>query len=313
MGAVSPDILQETLAHLSERGYAVIENALDADEVAHYRALLDELFERERRQPWSPEDGPAGPDDAQIEQFLRQSYDVSQTELARLMRRIRHTRALNRDTPWPVPPEQVAKNFLHLPTLFDQDQSQRVWQLVAKASDVGRLIEDPTILGLAQKVLGPDCVLAEASATSIGPHTDGGAWHVDVPLGQLPEPLPDFPLTVQNVWMMDDFRVENGATQVVVDSHLTRRKPAWGEGQENAIALEAPAGSVAIWLSNTWHRSGPNATERPRRAVICYYSRSWIKPFTDYVSSIDPHMAREFSPQLRYLLGFSAHPPPRRG
>ncbi len=312
MSEISADLLEKALDQLSARGYAVLENVLDGDEVAHYRALLDDLFARERQAPFEPEDGAAAPEDDEMERFLRQSYDVSEAELQRIMRRIRHTRALNGDTPWPVPPQEVTKNFLHLPTLFDQDRSQRIWQLVDKTPDVGRLIEHPVVLQLARRVLGSDCVLADASATSIGPHTGGGAWHVDVPLGQLPEPLPDFPLTLQNVWMLDDFKEANGATQVVADSHLTRRKPVWGEEQQEATLLESPAGSVAIWLSNTWHRSGPNATDDPRRAIICYYSRAWIKPFTDYVSSLDEDVVKTFSPQLRYLLGFSAHPP-RRG
>lgn len=35
----------------------------------------------------------------------------------------------------------------------------------------------------------PDDEASDCSAASIGPGTDdGGAWHVDVPLGQLPEP-----------------------------------------------------------------------------------------------------------------------------
>ena len=165
---------------------------------------------------------------------------------------------------------------------------------------------------MVRAILGDDCVLADCSATSIGAHTDeGGAWHVDVPLGQLPEPLPDFPLTIQNAWMLDAFTTCNGATQIVPDSHRTRRKPEWSGQQENGKILTGPAGSVAIWLSNTWHRSGPNATDNPRRAILCYYSRSWLKPFTDFTSCLDPTIAQTFSPELRYLLGFSANAPVR--
>ncbi len=228
------------------------------------------------------------------------------------MRRIRHTRAQNLDTPWPVAPSSINKTFLHLPTLFDDDASQRIWHLIAKAPAVAALVEHPLVLTLVRGVLGADCVLSDCSATSIGPHTsEGGAWHVDVPLGQLPEPLPESPLTVQNVWMLDDFTATNGATQIVADSHLTRRKPPWGSQTEPHMTLTAPAGSLAMWLSNTWHRSGPNATEDPRRAILSYYGRSWIKPFVDYSASVRPAVARTFSPQLRYLLGYAAGPPVR--
>jgi ectoine hydroxylase-related dioxygenase (phytanoyl-CoA dioxygenase family) len=106
-----------------------------------------------------------------------------------------------------------------------RDRSQRIWNLLAKADRSADLIEHPAVLGLARATLGEDCILSDCSATSVGAHTDGGSWHVDVPLGQLPEPLPDFPLTTQNVWMLDDFTERNGATRVVPGSHRTRRKP----------------------------------------------------------------------------------------
>jgi ectoine hydroxylase-related dioxygenase (phytanoyl-CoA dioxygenase family) len=201
----------------------------------------------------------------------------------------------------------VNKTFLHLPTLFDEDKSQRVWNLLNKGDVFAGLVEEPAVLQLVRGVLGADCVLSDCSATSIGPHTDGGAWHVDVPLGQLAEPLPDFPLTTQNVWMLDDFTADNGATRVVPSSHRTRRKPVWAARQEQEeVILTGPAGSVGLWLSNTWHRSGPNATDQPRRAILCYYCRSWVKPFADFRAGIAPEKVARFSPMLRYLLGFSA-------
>ena len=138
---VSSGGLKSALTHLSEHGYAVIEGVLSEDEIQHYRSLVEELFERERCEPFEPEDGPALPEDAEIEAYLTESYRISEAERNRLMRRIRHTRAKNRGTPWPVPPSAVVKNFLHLPTLFDYDQSQRIWNLVNKAPDFGKLIE----------------------------------------------------------------------------------------------------------------------------------------------------------------------------
>ena len=302
------------MRHLSEHGYVVLEGVLTDSEVEEIRGQVDDLLARERAAPFEPEEGNAGSDDASMEAYLSESYSVSRAELARIMRRIRSTRKANLDTPWPVGAAEVNKLFLHLPTLFDRDRSQRIWNLAGKADGAADLIEHPAVLALARAALGQDCVLSDCSATSIGAHTEGGSWHVDVPLGQLSEPLPDFPLTTQNAWMLDDFTEENGATRVVPGSHLTRRKPQWSEDtvEENEIALTAPAGSVAMWLSNTWHRSGPNRTEKPRRAVLCYYCRSWIKPFSDFRTAVPAGRAGQFSPTLRYLIGYSANPPARR-
>src|SRR5712692_3923900 len=234
-----------TLEQLTEHGYAVLEGVLSNSELEQIRGVIDELMAREREHPFEPEDGPMSSGDSEIEKFFSDSYTVSRAELDRLMRRVRHTRAENLGTPWPVPPNQVVKMFLHLPTLFDQDSSQRVHNLPAKSEILAKLVEHPQVLGLVRGVLGPDCVLSDLALNSIGPHTDeGGAWHVDVPLGQLPEPLPDFPLTVQNVFMLDDFTAQNGATRVIPRSHLLRKKPTWVSGShQNEVILTGRAGS----------------------------------------------------------------------
>ena len=301
--------LEAAVRHLDQHGYVVLQRILDEKLLQQLRQEVDEIFDREQREPFDPGDGPPTPDDAAIEAFISENYTTSAAEVARIMRRIRYTRALNGNTPWPVPPDQVMKLFFHLPLLFDQDKSQRIMNLPAKSDAALHLIEEPHILRLVRGVLGGDCVLSDLSATAIGAHAEeGGAWHVDVPLGQLAEPLPDFPLTVQNAWMLDDFTVENGATRIVPESHKLRKKPAWAPQQERAeVVLTAPAGSVALWLSNTWHRSGPNTTDRPRRALLGYYSRSWVKPFSDYRTCFSKDKLAGLSPTLRYLLGFSAN------
>ncbi len=48
---------------------------------------------------------------------------------------------------------------------------------------------------------------------------------MDVPLGQLPEPLPDFPLTLQCVWMVDEFTHSNGASCVVPGARAAPLSP----------------------------------------------------------------------------------------
>lgn len=293
---------------LGAEGYVVLEGLLDSDRLMEWRGLIDRLAEQERRSPFLPGDGPVHPGDEEIESYLAESYAVSREELARMMQRVRHTRAENRDTPWPVGPREINKTFMHIPNLFDHDRSQYLRNLPAKTHLADALVEHPVVLGLARRLLGPDCVLGDVTATSIGPGTPGGPWHLDNPLTQMPEPLPDFPLGFQVAWMIDPFTAANGATRIVPRSHLTRSKPSWKRGDRaEETALCGKAGAVAIWLASTWHRIGPNSTDRPRRAIISFYQRSWIKPFSDYRDSISPERARRMSPAARFLYGFSAN------
>ncbi len=305
--------LESVTRQLADDGYAVIENLLSDAQLAQARERVESLMAAERAQPFHPDGGVAWDDEAQIAAFYRKAYTVSDAELTRMIARTRQYRADNAATRWPVPFNKVSKSFIHLPTLFDHDQSQRVWNLANKAPELIPLIEHPVVLAMVRSVLGADCNLHDNQSTSIGPHTGGGAWHVDAPLGQIREPLPEFPLTVQNVWLLDDFTADNGATRVMPRSHTLRRSPPWGsEPLEGEVTLTAPAGSVAIWLSNTWHRSGPNGTDRPRRAILCNYGLSWLRPFTDFISTMPPEVVAGLSDDARYLLGFAARAPRTR-
>lgn len=314
MAAVMSDFdLEAACAQLDNEGYIVIENAVPADLLAQYRETVDRLMREERERPYVPEDGIESEQDAEIADYYRKHYTVSEAEVERLVSRVRHDRLYNLNTPWPVPYAKVSKNFIHLPTMFDQDRSQRVWQLVNKAPEMASVIENPKVLPLVRHVLGEDCNLHDFQATSIGPGTAGGAWHVDAPLGQLREPLPEFPLTLQTVTMLDDFTEHNGATRVVPGSHKFRKSPPWSHDPlPEEVVLTAPAGSVAIWLSNTWHRSGPNETDKPRRALLCNYNLSWVRGFTDFAATLKPEVAEQLSPTVRYILGYSARAPRRR-
>ena len=307
--------IERAIESLAADGYAVIEGLLDEGEIDQLRDTVTKRFERQRTTPYDPGDGPPHPDDEAIEKYVREMYTtVPAKELDRILRLFRYNRARNFDTPWPVPIEDVLKNFIPRPEIEGDGRTVYVASCPPTEPILARLVEDPTLLALARKMLGDDCVLADMGLNSIGPSTDNGAWHVDVPLGQLPEPLPDFPLTLQNVWMIDDFTVDNGATRVVPGSHLTRKKPAWKYGDtENEVAITGPAGSMAIWMSSTWHKPGANTTDQARRAVLCYFSRSWVKGYSDFRPLISPEQAAEMSPTLRYLLGFSANALVRRG
>ena len=298
---------------LKKDGYIVIEDVLPKNIL---NQIIDEtniIFENERASPFSPQLQSSREDNKHLREYIANSYKISKEEIERLMNRIQYTKSENLDTPWPLPPEKMNKSFLHVPTLFDYDKSQRIWNLPAKLKICAHLIENPILLRLVRSMLDEDCVLSDISATSIGPHSGGsGAWHIDSPLTQMPEPLPEIPLAVQNVWILDDFTSDNGATHVVPGSHLSLKKPPWGyQDIDNDVILSAPAGSLAMWTSHTWHKSGENITDDPRRAILGYYVRSWIKPWSDFTKILSPEIAKSYSPTARYLLGYSANSPDR--
>ena len=168
------------------------------------------------------------------------------------------------------------------------------------------------MLELMDAELGRDAILLDVSINNVGPHTNSGGWHIDSPISFVPEPLPNFTLAVQTVWMLDDFTADNGATHVVSDSHLTLKRPPKGrDPMATEVVLEAPAGSLAIWLSQTWHRHGSNVTDHARTGLIAQYGRAWVKPFVDLRTPMTADFARRLSPRLRYMMGCNANAPVR--
>lgn len=308
LAASSADSARE---RLNADGFVVIEGLLPRETVRDLKQRVDAILAHERAHPFDPGDGPAAPGD---ERYCGEygPFLADATEQARVMRRIRADRAREFNTPWPVPPEEVCISFFHIPTIFDEGRSQRVFNLINKDPAFAVLLEHPAALEIMDAELGRDTVLLDVSVNNVGARTDSGGWHIDSPITQVPEPLPEFTLAIQTVWMLDDFSAANGATHVARGSHLTRRKPPRGKAAlNNEVVLEGPAGSLAMWLSQTWHRHGANSTDAARTGVIAQYGRAWIKPFVDLRTPLTAATAAQFSPRLRYMMGCNANAPVR--
>lgn len=312
------DVDAETvLGRLQTDGFVVIENLLDPETTADLGQRVQVLMDAERAQLSGPGPESARPPDdmdgmSDTGDWYSRIWDVDENERCRLAQLQLLQQHAEFDTPWPVPDEDVCINFIHIPTHFDGGRSQRVFNLINKDVSFAPLLEHPLVLQVVEDQLGKDAILLDVSVNAVGPHTKDGGWHVDSPLTQVPEPLPNFTLSLQTVWMFDDFRIENGATHVARGSHLTLRMPPQGHGAlHEEVVLEAPAGSLAIWFSQTWHRHSANQTDTTRRGVITQYGRCWVKPFVDLRTPLTAEQAAQLSPRLRYMMGCNALPPVR--
>lgn len=132
----------------------------------------------------------------------------------------------------------------------------------------------PRVLAAVSWVLGGDIKLSSLNYRAAKPGTGEQKLHVD--WHETVDPG-DYKVC-NSIWLLDDFSVENGATRVVPGTHLEGRLPQ--DLLEDPMAdhpdqliIEAPAGTVAIFNSHTWHGGTRNLTSRPRRAVHSYFCR----------------------------------------
>ena len=188
---------------------------------------------------------------------------------------------------------------------FTGFETKRVGALMARSKTCQNLALDPLINQMADSFLGPHCEnyqLHFTSAIQIGPgessqilHRDRGVWG-----GYIPRKIET---QFSTVWAINDFTKENGATQVVPGSHKWHkdREPL----PEEIAYAEMKAGSVFLYTGSVLHGRGTNVTEQPRLGVFLHYAPSWLRQEENQYLSCPPEVAKDFSPELRSLIGYS--------
>ena len=188
---------------------------------------------------------------------------------------------------------------------FTGFETKRVGALMARSKTCQDLALDPLINQMAESFLGPHCEsyqLHFTSAIQIGPgessqilHRDRGVWG-----GYIPRKIET---QFSTVWAINDFTKENGATQVVPGSHKWHkdREPL----PEEIAYAEMRAGSVFIYTGSVLHGGGTNVTGQPRLGVFLHYAPSWLRQEENQYLSCPPEVAKNFSPELRSLIGYS--------
>ncbi|XTZ15382.1 phytanoyl-CoA dioxygenase family protein [Micromonospora echinospora] len=149
------------------------------------------------------------------------------------------------------------------------------------------------IRDVASVVLGANAVLMEDKVTYKTALTEDAAW-ADLPiLGEDVRKHSDaayfaargFGQVITMALCLDDCPAEAGALQVWPGSHErpARHQPTANQGpvvtdedapDEQAVTLEAGAGTLLTWDAALVHASGPNRTDRPRRLLVLGYTAS---------------------------------------
>jgi len=164
---------------------------------------------------------------------------------------------------------------------------------------------NPRVLPLMRLLLGEHCVLGSLNGLSMTPGGQGQSLHLDQD-----ETVPGTVLTINALHTLDDFTRENGCTRVVPFSQdrLLPRGADKSQYEDEAIYLEAPAGSLIAFNGGLCHAGSQNKTARPRRAIHAFYHRPWVRPQWDYPRSLSPDVVATMSEEQKRLFGFFARP-----
>ena len=182
--------------------------------------------------------------------------------------------------------------------------TDRLADLVNKGEVFDIFYQHPKVLAAIAHVLKGDLKLSSLNARFARPGEGNQALHAD--WGRL-ENAGDWQVC-NSIWLLDDFTPDNGATRVVRGSHN------WGTrlpGDDMADTsgphpqeelLIAPAGTVVVFNSHTWHGGTQNRTDQRRRALHSYFTRRHQPQQLDQRKYIQPETLARLSPAARIIL-----------
>ena len=158
---------------------------------------------------------------------------------------------------------------------------QRVYNLIEKTSMFDSLLSDKRIAYILNDLfrrdtLHPLYTMASWHANFLKPGAAAQILHSDL---ALPNPLPEWTARININFILEDYILENGATQCVPGSHKIRRTPTNLDAEQNEnkmVSLIAEKGSIVIWTGHLWHRSGENKSDKTRVAALACYAASYL-------------------------------------
>jgi hypothetical protein len=174
-------------------------------------------------------------------------------------------------------------------------QGKTVFYLLFEDPVFQEAVVNPTLVALGQYALGRSAILYNCTSLIKGP---GGSelWtHCDNLM--IPSPFPPYPQVVNFTWTLTDYNFENGGTCFIPGSHRYGRHPEPGEGYDERIAPDAPAGSLLMWHGNTWHGSFVKQTPGLRMCLVTTMCRSYIRPQETYLENV-PKDILEANPEI---------------
>jgi ectoine hydroxylase-related dioxygenase (phytanoyl-CoA dioxygenase family) len=179
----------------------------------------------------------------------------------------------------------------------------RLANLVDKGDAFRVCFTHPRVLAALAHVLGSDMKLSSLNSRAALPGQGLQGLHADWPRAVEPGQYQ----VCNSIWLLDDFTRENGATRVVPKTHRSGKMPSQVMTDPSAPHPDeqlviAPAGTVVVFNSHTWHGGTLNRTSSPRRAVHSYWSRRDQEQQLDQKSHLSPKTKASFPAPVRYLL-----------
>jgi len=212
--------------------------------------------------------------------------------------------------PGPVAPDRLAQ----LATAYDSavasassddlalgSTTNRVRDFVNRGSEFDELYVYQPVLEACCRVIGQPFRLSTMHARTVRERAQAQALHVDF------ERDTDGWTMVGFIFMVDEFRSDNGATRFIPSSHNwptvpDKLKDDPRADYENQILACGPAGSLIVFNGSVWHGHTANSSDEPRRSIQGAYIRREARSGENLPERMRPDTLARIGSLAKYVL-----------
>jgi hypothetical protein len=177
--------------------------------------------------------------------------------------------------------------------------------MLAYSAEYMALATHPTLVGVAQEMLGENLVLLMQNGVINRPDRPQfqANWHRDLNYQHW---VCSRPIAMSALVCLEDFNEETGGTAFLPGSHLVERFPSPAIVAQGEVTPVLPKGSVILFNSMVFHRAGVNRSGRVRRAVNHVIGAPILAQQVDIPAMLDAPPPAD--PWLAGYLGFRWNP-----
>jgi ectoine hydroxylase-related dioxygenase (phytanoyl-CoA dioxygenase family) len=177
----------------------------------------------------------------------------------------------------------------------------RVHDFVNRGSEFDELYVHRPVLEACYRVIKQPFKLSTMAARAVRPRSPAQALHVDFECDS------DGWTMVGFIFMVDEFRSDNGATRFIPGSHNWSTVPDELKNDpltdcENQIAACGSAGSVIVYNGSVWHGHVANLSDEPRRSIQGAYIRREARSGINLPERMLPDTLARIGSLAKYVL-----------
>ena len=177
----------------------------------------------------------------------------------------------------------------------------RVHDFVNRGSEFDELYVYQPALAACCRVIGQPFKLSTMLARTVRPRAQAQALHADFERDTGGWPMVGF------IFMVDEFRRDNGATRFIPGSHDWSTVPDElmkdpVADYENQTVACGPAGSVIVYNGSVWHGHTANSSAEPRRSIQGAYIRREARSGVNLPGRMRPATLARIGSLARYVL-----------